>query len=251
MLRTCPGSIAVKQPKPQPFRCKNCGSEVEIWSDEATQPCPKCGKDVFREGMQSCIDWCKFAKECVGEEKYKKYGEMKSNLRKQALVEAMEKYFERDTKRIDHAHAVIARAEEILKDTTKADPNIVIAAAVFHDIGIKNAELKYGSSAAEYQEIEGPPVTREILAALGYEESFIKEVCDIVGHHHHPRDEESVNFDVLYDADMLVNLAESQESRGVGKILSYLRHATFRTSAGRQIAFDRGLIGAETGDDAK
>ena len=34
--------------------------------------CPKCNKIVFRGEASSCIKWCKYAKECVGEEKYKK-----------------------------------------------------------------------------------------------------------------------------------------------------------------------------------
>lgn len=241
----CPGSVILRQPKPELFRCQSCGSEVEIWSDEATRPCPSCGKDVFRAGTQSCLDWCRLAKECVGEDRYKRYGEMKTRLRKQALVGAMEKYFGNDVKRINHANAVIAYAEAILKETDGADPNVVISAAALHDIGIKNAEQKYGSSAPEHQEIEGPPVARVILTDLGYEEPFIHEVCDIVGHHHHPRAEESVNFDALYDADLLTNLSEARQCRKAGNSAPS-PSAHFRTLTGRQIALSSGLI---TGED--
>jgi hypothetical protein len=31
-------------------------------------------------------------------------------------------------------------------------------------------------------------------------------VCDIIGHHHHPRSQETINFRVLYDADLITNL---------------------------------------------
>ncbi len=37
---------------------------------------------------------------------------------------------------------------------------------------------------------------------------MIKEVCDIIGHHHHPREEETINFKCLYDADLITNLEE-------------------------------------------
>lgn len=202
----CPGSITLRHPTPKLFKCSNCGVEVEIWSDEAMHPCPSCGKDVFKlGGGQSCIEWCRMAKECIGEEKYKQYGEMRAVLRKQALINAMEDYFQDDAGRIEHAKKVTHYAEMILSEEN-ADPNVVLAAAVLHDIGIKNAERKHKSSAAAYQELEGPPVAREILTKLGYEESFINEVCDIVGHHHHPREEESNNFKALYDADLLVNI---------------------------------------------
>ncbi len=41
-----------------------------MFSDEQKTECPKCGVEVFREEVPSCIDWCKSAKECIGEEKY-------------------------------------------------------------------------------------------------------------------------------------------------------------------------------------
>jgi len=188
---------------------------VEIWTDEAFRPCPSCGKDVFRTGVQSCLEWCRLAEECVGEEKYKQYGQMKAALRKQALIKAMEDYFDDDKKRIEHAKQVIGYAEMILAKE-EADPNVVLAAAVLHDIGIKNAEKKYSSSSAKYQELEGPPVARSILAKLEYPDDFITEVCDIIGHHHHPQPEETLNFKVLYDADLLVNTEAANANTNSG-----------------------------------
>ena len=88
---------------------------------------------------------------------------------------------------------------------------MVLTAAYLHDIGIKESERKHESTAARYQEEQGPPVAREILARVGAREELIEEVCDIVGHHHHPRAEETVNFKVVYDADTLVNLEEKQK----------------------------------------
>ena len=43
---------------------------------------------------------------------------------------------------------------------------VVRAAAVLHDIGIREAERKHGSSAGKYQEVEGPPIARRILEKL-------------------------------------------------------------------------------------
>lgn len=70
----CPGSKAFAEPKPQAFTCSSCGSEVEIWTDEISRQCPSCGAEVFRTTTeQSCLDWCEKARECVGEEKYRRY----------------------------------------------------------------------------------------------------------------------------------------------------------------------------------
>lgn len=76
MIEGCPGADRFKKPHPEEVECPFCREEVEIWSDEFSVVCPKCGKMVSRAG-QSCLDWCKAAKECVGEERYKRYIEGK------------------------------------------------------------------------------------------------------------------------------------------------------------------------------
>ncbi|MBW2592718.1 MAG: phosphohydrolase, partial [Deltaproteobacteria bacterium] len=47
----------------------------------------------------------------------------------------------------------------------------------------------------------------------GAKPAMIDEVCDIIGHHHHPRSEETLNFKVVYDADLIANLEEKQEKK--------------------------------------
>ena len=73
MIFNCPGAQRFRQPSPEMIKCPYCGEEVEIWTDEVTATCPKCGNTVSREAGQSCLDWCKFAKECVGEKIYNKH----------------------------------------------------------------------------------------------------------------------------------------------------------------------------------
>ncbi len=65
------------------------------------------------------------------------------------------------------------------------------------------------SSEARYQEELGPHIARTLLESLRADAKLIDEVCDIIGHHHHPRTQETDNFKVLYDADYIVNLEES------------------------------------------
>ena len=58
-------------------------------------------------------------------------------------------------------------------------------------------------------------MAREILEKLGAKPPLVEEVCDIVGHHHHPREEETVNFKVLYDADWIANLEDRIKENGL------------------------------------
>jgi hypothetical protein len=71
----CPGSRLLRQPHPEIFTCPGCGGEVEIWTDELKADCPVCKKTVFRDPKMNCLEWCKYGRECVGEEIYNRFME--------------------------------------------------------------------------------------------------------------------------------------------------------------------------------
>ncbi len=153
---------------------------------------------------------------------------------KAALLEAMEAVFNGDTRRVEHARRVTEYVEQLWRQEG-ADYHVVIAAAVLHDIGIHEAERKYGSAGGRYQEIEGPPIARRILSELGLEQEQIEEVCEIIAHHHSPGKITTVNFGVLYDADWLVNLKDDYDIRDVKK-LGTIIDRVFLTESGKALA---------------
>ncbi len=63
----CPGQDR-RNLKVRMLECPDCGYKVEIFSDEINAKCPKCKTLVYQERLPSCIDWCKRASECIGEE---------------------------------------------------------------------------------------------------------------------------------------------------------------------------------------
>lgn len=69
MIPKCPGQDS-RNLKAEILICTNCGYKVEIFSDEAKVVCPKCKNLVCRQRLPSCVDWCRYARECVGEENY-------------------------------------------------------------------------------------------------------------------------------------------------------------------------------------
>lgn len=162
---------------------------------------------------------------------------------KEALTRAMEDYFGADTKRIRHAHRVTAYAEELMAPE-KGDPSVVLAAGLFHDIGIHKAQEKYGSTSGKYQEIEGPPIARKILSRLGYEAEITDEVCEIIAHHHSPGKVNTQNFRILYDADWLVNLGDECDVSDKDK-LGRVIDKVFLTESGRRKAKQVYLEGLE------
>ena len=150
------------------------------------------------------------------------------------LTKAIEDHFGADTKRINHAKRVLGFAKELLS-SVKADENIVIPASILHDVGIKTAEQKYGSPSGYYQQIEGPPIARAILEKIGYDENAIKEICEIIAHHHTPGKINTLNFKVLYDSDWLVNLEEEGYTKDPA-ILKKRIGTIFLTEEGKKIA---------------
>ncbi len=156
------------------------------------------------------------------------------NAIKEALMRAMEAYFAGDTKRIKHAHRVTEYAEQLLK-RDGGDYLIVIGASVLHDIGIHQAEKKYGSTSGKYQEKEGPPIARGILTKLGVEQSQIEEICEIIAHHHSPGKVNTQNFKILCDADWLVNLKDEYDIRDRAK-LNGIIEKVFLTQSGKALA---------------
>jgi len=146
----------------------------------------------------------------------------------------MTEYFAGDARRIEHALKVTAHAETLLQ-TEGGDSRVVIAAAVLHDIGIHAAEAKHGSSIGKFQEIEGPPIAREILTRLGFVAGEMAEICEIIGHHHSPGKINTRNFKILYDADWLVNLADEYDIRDRAKLEKIVARV-FLTPGGRAVA---------------
>ena len=92
---------------------------------------------------------------------------------------------------------------------------MVIAASYLHDIGIHQAERKYNSTAGDYQERKGPPIARDILERLGLDKKTIDEVCDLIAHHHSPGHIETLNLQILWEADTLVNLEGAPIESGI------------------------------------
>lgn len=150
----------------------------------------------------------------------------------QQLALAMISYNNGDPKRIQHttkvhAYASLIGIEEGLDEETQF---IVESAALVHDIGIRASEKKYGYQNGKLQEQEGPAVARELLTRLGgYTDTQIERICWLVAHHHTYHASDDIDYQILIEADFLVNLFEDNES---AEAIHKVRDSIFRTSSG-------------------
>jgi len=217
-------------------RCPKCGAEVEFFKDDSTRRCGKCGHKFLNPDMDfGCASYCQYAEQCIGNLPPELIAQKEDLLKDRVAIE-MKRYFKSDFKRIGHASRVARYAERIGREE-RANLAVVLTAAYLHDIGIKEAERKHRSTAAKYQEEEGPPIAREILGKLGAGKELVDEVSDIVAHHHHPRPEETVNFKCVYDADLITNLEEQHKEKPLEEAdLARILEKSFLTTSGKKLA---------------
>lgn len=150
------------------------------------------------------------------------------------LIMEMTRYYSGDPKHIQHFMKVYAYARMIgeMEGLDRKTQHMLETAAIVHDIGIKESMEKYGDSAGHHQEQEGPAVAENMMVRLGYEEDVIKRVCHLVGHHHTYQDIEGLDYQILVEADFLVNLYENGSSKETAREVLY---RVFVTESGKDI----------------
>jgi len=161
-----------------------------------------------------------------------------------AVHAAMVQYFGDDQRRIDHALQVCTHAQNLLV-YIEADPVLTLTTAYLHDIGIHEAERKYGSNAGNWQELEGPPIARAILASLDADDSLIDAAAKIIGNHHTAGSVDTPEFRILWDADALVNFSGAFASKTDEQIEEIL-HKHMVTEPGFRMARKLFMTDAES-----
>lgn len=143
-------------------------------------------------------------------------------------------YYDGDPKRIQHFTKVhsYARLIGIGEELDDASLFILEAAAYTHDIGIRVAEEKYGRCDGKLQEQEGPIIAQKMLSQLGFENYIVERICFLIGHHHTYDNIDGLDYQILVEADFLVNLYEDDAgNRAIDKAYKRL----FKTETGKKI----------------
>lgn len=65
--------------------CPNCGNPIEIFSTDTQVACDKCGFVVYNDTL-SCVQWCKYARKCVGDEMYERMMEIARRQKEEAAA---------------------------------------------------------------------------------------------------------------------------------------------------------------------
>jgi len=153
------------------------------------------------------------------------------------LALEMTNYYRGDANRIQHFFKVHALSRLIghMEGMDEKALFILEAAAYVHDIGIKPAEAKYNSCAGKYQEELGPAEADKMLSELGFERDVTDRVCYLVGHHHTYKNIDGLDYQILVEADFLVNIFEGHEPKEAAE--ATLKNI-FRTETGIRLFRD-------------
>lgn len=137
-----------------------------------------------------------------------------------------------DARRIQHFLKVYQYASLIgsLEGLPSEQQVILEIASILHDIGIHPAEQKYGFSNGKLQEQEGPLHARELLEQIGgYAPDLIDRVCFLIAHHHTYEGVDGLDWQILLEADFLVNSYEKNMSEDA---IKKFRSSVFKTKSG-------------------
>ena len=86
-------------------------------------------------------------------------------------------------------------------------------AAVVHDIACPLCRKKYGNADGKHQELEGGTLVREFLHDTGLTPAQVDRVAYLVSHQHTQTDNDGIDYQILIEADYIVNAAENEYSK--------------------------------------
>lgn len=140
-------------------------------------------------------------------------------------------YFGNDVLRINHALKVYGFASTMARREKLSDREILVVniASILHDIGIKEAEKKYNSSIGKYQEIEGPAVAVDLLSDINLDKEILDRICFLIGNHHSYQNIDGIDFQILVEADFLVNIHEDKMNTD---LIAKIFEKYFKTKSG-------------------
>lgn len=139
-----------------------------------------------------------------------------------------------DPHRIQHFLKVhsLARQIALTEDLPAETRWILEIAALTHDIGVRAAIRRYGWQNARLQQEMGPDAARLLLAPMGLPQAVTERVCFLIAHHHTYAGVDAPDWQILLEADYLVNMAEKGWS---AQAAAEAETRFFRTAAGKTL----------------
>ncbi len=150
---------------------------------------------------------------------------------KERLIAKMIDYYRGCRTDVAHFLKVYAYAETIglLEGLDSDTQRTLELTAIVHDIACPFCREKYGNAAGKYQEIESEALLVPFLAEFELPEAVKARIIYLVCHHHSYNNVDGLDYQILLEADFLVNADESKCST---EAIREFRSRVFKTKSG-------------------
>lgn len=152
------------------------------------------------------------------------------------ILKAMIDYSEGSRHDINHFIKVWTYAKTIgeLENLDQHTQDTLEIAAIVHDIACPSLRAEFGHADGKKQEIAGSPLAEEFLAAFNIPEDQLERIKYLVAHHHTLNEIDGLDYQILIEADYLVNADESNYTKDH---IQKMYDDVFKTSAGRELLY--------------
>ena len=150
---------------------------------------------------------------------------------KEKIVNKMIDFYRGNKADVRHFLKVYAYAQTIgrLEALDEQTQDTLEVAAIVHDIACPLCREKYGNTNGNHQEEESEALLRIFLSEFALPKEQEERVIYLVTHHHTYTDVEGMDYQILLEADYLVNADESQYTDDA---IRRFRERVFRTKSG-------------------
>jgi len=201
--------------------CPQCGANVELFKDEGSGRCRKCGHRFLNPGADfGCAKWCALAQECVGfaPERQTSLGAGEGALAAR-LIQALKEQCADQQALLAEAMAVFQQAKE-LAAKEGGDPRVVLAAALL--LGSDRSDIAQGQS------LPPRPNARQILDRVGLDGPTTDRIWQIVDAFRQGAAMDTLEYRIVGDAAALARLSPADADVSAEDLAG-----RFRTEAGR------------------
>ncbi len=112
---------------------------------------------------------------------------------------------------INHLMKVYTYAKTIAEceKVTLGEQKVIEIAAIIHDIACPLCREKYGNTDGKLQEKESAVLVEKFLCGTGLSKDETDRLVFLITHHHTPQEIDGIDYQILIEADYLVNADES------------------------------------------
>lgn len=155
-------------------------------------------------------------------------------MKKARMIQAMVDFYEGSTHDVEHVLKVYSYASVIgkLEGLDGWTQEVLELTAIVHDISCPLCREKYGNTNGKHQERESEAILRPFLVPFGLAEDVTERIVFLVCHHHTYENVDGPDWQILLEADYLVNARESGYSL---EAIRTFRENIARTATGKQL----------------